>query len=59
MDDLSISLNNSGIGGHIGEKAINHLCYAGDIWLIALSSSAMQQQLNILPHIFYGALFVV
>ena len=31
MDDLSISLNNSGIGGHIGEKAINHLCYADDI----------------------------
>ena len=29
MDDLSISLNNSGIGGHIGEKTINQLCY---IW---------------------------
>ena len=24
MDDLSISLNNNGIGGHIGEKSINH-----------------------------------
>ena len=47
MDDLSTSLNNSGIGGHIGEKTINHLCYADDICLIALSSSAMQQVLNI------------
>ena len=47
MDDLSISLNISGIDGHIGEKAINHLCYADDICLIALSSSAMQQLLNI------------
>ena len=47
MDDLSISLNNSGTGGHIGEKTINHLCYANDICLIALSSSAMQQLLNI------------
>ena len=46
-DDLSTSLNNSGIGGHIGEKTINHLCYANDICLIALSSSAMQQPLNI------------
>ena len=58
MDDLSISLNNSGIGGHIGEKTINHLCYADDICLVALSSSAMQQLLNIC-HIFYWALFVV
>ena len=40
MDNLSTSLNNSGIGGHIGEKIINHLCYADDICLIALSSSA-------------------
>ena len=49
MDDLSTSLNNSGIGGHIGEKTINHLCYADDIHvcLMALSSSAMQQLLNI------------
>ena len=47
MDDLSTSLNNSGIGGHIGETTINHLCYADDVCLIALSSSAMQQLLNI------------
>ena len=49
MDDFSISLNKSGIGDHIGEKNINHLCYAYDIHvcLIALSFSAMQQLLNI------------
>ena len=49
MDDLSISLNNSGIGSHIGEKTINHLCYAfwWYICLITPSSSAMQQLLNI------------
>ena len=47
IDDLSISLNNGGIGGHIGEETINHICYADDICLIALSSSAMQQLLNI------------
>ena len=33
--------------GHIGEKNINHLCSADDICLIALSSSAIQQLLNI------------
>ena len=47
MDDLSISLNNIGIGGDIGEKTKNHLCYADDICFIALLSSAMQQLLNI------------
>ena len=30
MDDLSTSLNNSGIGGHTGEKTINHLCYTDE-----------------------------
>ena len=48
MDDQSTSLNNSGIGGHIGEKIINHLCYADDTCLIALSSSAIQQLLSTL-----------
>ena len=46
-DDLSISLNNRGIGGHTGEKNLNDLYYAKDICLIALSSSAKQQLLNI------------
>ena len=56
MDDLSTSLNNSGIGGHIGEKTINHLCYADDICLIALSSSAMQQHSNTATHILLSTL---
>ena len=38
MDDLSVALNNSGIGGYIGDAFLNHLCYADDICLISLSS---------------------
>ena len=34
MDDLSIKLNQSGIGGDIGGHLINHLCYADDLCLI-------------------------
>ena len=49
MDDLSTSLNNSGIGGHIGEKTINYLCYADDCALI-ISDAATTEHL---PHIFY------
>ena len=29
-DDLSLTLNCSGIGGYIGAALINHLCYADD-----------------------------
>ena len=47
MDDLSIALNNSGNGGYLGDAFLNHLCYADDICLISLSSSGMQQLLNI------------
>ena len=47
MDDLSIALNNSGIGGYLGDAFLNNLCYADDICLISLSSSGMQQLLNI------------
>ena len=38
MDDLSLALNNSGIGGYLGDVFLNHLCYADDICLISLSS---------------------
>ena len=38
MDDLSLALNNSGIGGYLGDPFLNHLCYADDICLISLSS---------------------
>ena len=53
MDDLSTSLNNSGIGGHIGEKTINNLCYADDIMFdcaLIISDAATTEHL---PHIFY------
>ena len=35
MGDLSVALNNSGIGGYLGDAFLNHLCYADDICLIA------------------------
>ena len=38
MDDRSLALNNSGIGGYLGDAFLNHLCYADDICLISLSS---------------------
>ena len=38
MDDLSVALNNSGIGGNLGDTFLNHLCYTDDICLISLSS---------------------
>ena len=47
MDDLSMHLNSSGIGGYLGTAFINHLCYADDLCLISLSSSGMQQLLHI------------
>ena len=36
MGDLSVALNNSGIGGYLGDAFLNHLCYADDICLILL-----------------------
>ena len=47
MDQLSVKLNASNIGGDIGDVLVNHLCYADDICLISLSSAGMQQLLNI------------
>ena len=46
MDDLSMHLNSSGIGGYLGTAFITHLCYADDLCLISLSSSGMQQLLH-------------
>ena len=46
MDDLSIKLNQSGIGGYIGGHLINHLCYADDLCLISLSSAGIQKLLD-------------
>ena len=39
MYDLSLALNNSGMGGYLGDAFLNHLCYADDICLISLSSN--------------------
>ena len=47
MNNLNVSLNHSGIGGSLGGNLINHLCYADDLCLIALSSSGMQCFLDI------------
>ena len=47
MDDLSINLNNSGIGGCLGDVFFNHLRYADVLCVISLSSSRMQQLSNI------------
>ena len=47
MGDLNLTLSCSGIGGYIGTTLINHLCYADNLCLISLSSSGMQQLLNI------------
>ena len=30
MDDLSVALNNSGIGGNLGDAFLNHLCYTDE-----------------------------
>ena len=46
MDDLSIKLNQSGIGRVIGGHLINHLYYADDLCLISLSSAGMQELLD-------------
>ena len=47
MNNLSLSLNSSGIGGSLGDNIINHLCYADNLCLISLSLSGMQHLLAI------------
>ena len=44
MNNLSVSLNKSGIGGSLEDNLVNHIhvCYADDLCLIALSSTGMQ-----------------
>ena len=46
MNNLSLSLNHSGIGGSLGDNLINHLCYADDLCLVALISSGLQKLLD-------------
>ena len=40
MDDLRVALNNSGIGGYLGDAFLNHLCYADDILVCLISLSS-------------------
>ena len=47
MDQLSVKINASNIGGDIEGVLVNHLCYADDICLISLPAAGMQQLLNI------------
>ena len=47
MDQLSIRLKMSDIGGDIGGHFINHLCHADDLCLISLSSAGMESLLDI------------
>ena len=47
MDKLSMTLNNTAIGGQIGGQLLNHLCYADDMCLISISSAGMQELLNV------------
>ena len=46
MNNFSLLLSHSGIGGSLGDNLINCLCYADDLCLIALSSAGMQKLLN-------------
>ena len=47
INDLSIRLSETGIGGSIGGKFVNHMIYADDLCVISLSSSGLQSLLNI------------
>ena len=46
-NNLSVSLNQSGIGGSLGGSLFNHLCYADDLCLIESRSSGIQCLLDI------------
>ena len=47
VNELSELLNKSGIGGNTCGTIINHMLYADDICIVLLSSSGLQQLLNI------------
>ena len=48
VNELSELLNKSGIGGNMGGTIVNHMLYADDISIVSLSSSVLQQLLNII-----------
>ena len=47
MDDLSVALNDTGIGAIIGIKRVNHLIYADDICILASTLSALRNLLQV------------
>ena len=47
MDKLSMTLNNTAIGGQIGGQLLNYLCYADGMCLISIYSAGMQELLNV------------
>ena len=47
MNNLSVTLNQSGIDGSLGDNLVNHICYADDLCLIALSLFGMQHLLDL------------
>ena len=51
MNDLSVLLNHSNIGGKIEGILVNHLSYADDMCLISLSSHGIIQLLNICDNV--------
>ena len=46
INDLRIRLTNSGIGGTLGDKFVNHMIYADDLCIVSLSSSDLQTLLK-------------
>ena len=47
INGLTYSLSNSYAGGYINDKCINHIMYAVDICLMALTGTAMQNLLDV------------
>ena len=47
MNNLSVTLNQSAISGSLGDNLVNHISYADNLYLIALSSSGMQHLLDL------------
>ena len=47
INDLSIRLSETGIGGSFGGKFVNHMIYADDLCVMSLPSSGLQSLLNI------------
>ena len=47
IHDLSIRLTNSGIGGTLSGKFVNHMIYADDLCIVTLSSFGLQTLLKL------------